>query len=67
LTASAAKTVTVMVYCAGTDLESEGNGDLDLEAMARLPERQRAHTWITAGTFRWQEQVVKSSTNERFA
>ncbi len=66
--ASAAKTVTVMVYMCGTDLESEaGMATSDLEEMENASLSDNVRIIVeTGGTSRWQNSVVKSSTNERF-
>lgn len=65
---SAAKTVTVMVYMCGTDLESEGGmatSDLQEMVSATLSDNVRVIV-ETGGTSRWQNDLIKSSTNQRF-
>lgn len=65
---SAAKTVTVMVYLCGTDLESEGGmATSDLEEMASASLNDNVRVIVeTGGTSRWQNDVIKSNTNQRF-
>lgn len=65
---SAAKTVTVMVYMCGTDLESEaGMASADLAEMESAALNDNVRIIVeTGGTSRWQTSNIKSSTNERF-
>ena len=65
---SAASTVTIMVYMCGTDLESEGGmATADLEEMASATLSDNVRVIVeTGGTSRWQNSVVKSTTNQRF-
>ena len=65
---SAAKTVTVMVYMCGTDLESEGGmATSDIEEMANATLSDNVRVILeTGGTSRWQNDLIKSNTNQRF-
>ena len=65
---AAAKTVTVMVYMCGTDLESEGGmATSDLEEMANATLSDNVRVILeTGGTSRWQNDLIKSNTNQRF-
>ena len=63
-----AKTVTVMVYMCGTDLESEGGmATSDIEEMANATLSDSVRVILeTGGTSRWQNELIKSNTNQRF-
>ncbi len=65
---AAAKTVTVMVYMCGTDLESEGGmATSDIEEMANATLSDNVRVILeTGGTSRWQNDLIKSNTNQRF-
>jgi hypothetical protein len=65
---AAAKTVTVMVYMCGTDLESEGGmATTDIEEMANATLSDNVRVILeTGGTSRWQNDLIKSNTNQRF-
>ncbi len=66
--ATAARTVTVMVYMCGTDLESEGGmATSDLEEMESATISDNVRVILeTGGTSRWQNNLIKSNTNQRF-
>lgn len=63
-----AKTVTVMVYICGADLESgSGMATADLEEMASATLSDNVRVIVeTGGASRWQNDLVKSGTNMRF-
>ncbi|HML67547.1 MAG TPA: clostripain-related cysteine peptidase [Clostridia bacterium] len=65
---ASAKSVTVMVYMCGTDLESKsGMATSDLEEMVNATLGSNINIILeTGGTSNWQNQVVKSNTNQRF-
>ncbi len=65
---ASAQTVTVMVYMCGTDLESKsGMATSDLEEMVSATLGSNINLIVeTGGTSTWQNQVVKSGTNQRF-
>ncbi len=62
---AATKTVTVMVYMCGTDLESEGGmATSDIEEMANATLSDNVRVILeTGGTSRWQNELIKSNTN----
>ncbi|NLI53535.1 MAG: peptidase C11 [Clostridiales bacterium] len=66
--AASAETVTVMIYMCGTDLESKsGMATADLQEMVSATLSDNVRVIVeTGGASRWQNQVVKSGTNERF-
>ena len=63
-----AKTVTVMVYMCGTDLESKsGMATSDLEEMVNATLGDNINVILeTGGASNWQNQIIKSNTNQRF-
>ena len=63
-----AETVTVMVYLCGTDLESKsGMATADLEEMLNATLSDKINVIVeTGGTSNWQNQLIKSNTNQRF-
>jgi hypothetical protein len=63
-----AGSVTVMVYMCGTDLESKnGMATKDLEEMVSAQLGKNINIVLeTGGTSRWQNQIIKSNTNQRF-
>jgi len=63
-----AKTVTVMVYMCGTDLESKsGMATSDLEEMVNATLDDNINVILeTGGASNWQNQIIKSDTNQRF-
>lgn len=65
---ASAKTVTVMVYMCGTDLESKsGMATADLEEMVNATLGDNINVILeTGGASNWQNQIIKSNTNQRF-
>lgn len=65
---ASAETVTVMVYMCGTDLESKsGMATSDLEEMVNATLGSNINVILeTGGASNWQNQIIKSNTNERF-
>lgn len=65
---ASARTVTVMIYMCGTDLESKnGMATSDLEEMVSATLGDNIRVVVeTGGTKTWQNQLVKSNTNQRF-
>ena len=65
---SGADSVTVMIYMCGTDLESKsGMATSDLEEMVNATLGSNINVIVeTGGASAWQNQIVKSSTNQRF-
>ena len=65
---AATKTVTVMVYMCGTDLESKsGMATSDLEEMVNATLGSNINVILeTGGASNWQNQIIKSNTNQRF-
>ena len=65
---ASAKTVTVMVYMCGTDLESKsGMATTDLEEMVSATLGDNINVILeTGGASTWQNQIIKSGTNQRF-
>ena len=65
---ASAKSVTVMVYICGTDLESKsGMATADLEEMASATLGNNIRVIVeTGGAMNWQNQIIKSNTNQRF-
>ncbi len=65
---ASAKNVTVMVYMCGTDLESKsGMATADLEEMVSATLGDNINVILeTGGASTWQNQIIKSSTNQRF-
>ena len=63
-----AQTVTVMVYMCGTDLESKsGLATTDLEEMISATLNDNVSVIVeTGGASRWQNQIIKSTTNQRY-
>ncbi|MEN6635153.1 MAG: clostripain-related cysteine peptidase [Clostridiaceae bacterium] len=63
-----AKNVTVMVYMCGTDLESKsGMATSDLEEMVNATLGDNINVILeTGGASNWQNQIIKSNTNQRF-
>ncbi|MDD4311621.1 MAG: clostripain-related cysteine peptidase, partial [Eubacteriales bacterium] len=63
-----AETVTVMVYMCGTDLESKsGMATSDLEEMVNATLGNNINVILeTGGASNWQNQIIKSNTNQRF-
>ena len=63
-----AESVTVMVYMCGTDLESKnGMATTDLEEMVSAQLGKNINIVLeTGGTSHWQNQIIKSNTNQRF-
>ncbi len=66
--ATSAKNVTVMIYMCGTDLESKsGMATTDLEEMVSAQLGSNINIVLeTGGASRWQNQIIKSGTNQRF-
>lgn len=66
--AANAKNVTVMVYMCGTDLESKsGMATSDLEEMVNAQLGSNINIVLeTGGASNWQNQIIKSNTNQRF-
>ena len=66
--ASSAGTVTVMVYMCGTDLESKsGMATSDLEEMVNATLSDNVRVIVeTGGASQWQNQIIKSGTNQRY-
>ena len=60
--------VTVMVYMCGTDLESKsGMATTDLEEMVSATLGSNINVILeTGGASTWQNQIIKSNTNQRF-
>lgn len=65
---ASAKNVTVMVYMCGTDLESKsGMATADLEEMVSATLGDNINVILeTGGASTWQNQIIKSNTNQRF-
>ncbi|PKM41307.1 MAG: peptidase C11 [Firmicutes bacterium HGW-Firmicutes-9] len=65
---AAAESVTVMVYMCGTDLESKsGMATSDLEEMVNATLGDNINVILeTGGASNWQNQIVKSNTNQRY-
>ena len=65
---ASANTVTVMVYMCGTDLESKsGMATTDLEEMVSATLGDNINVILeTGGASTWQNQIIKSGTNQRF-
>ena len=65
---ASASTATVMVYMCGTDLESKsGMATADLEEMVSATLGSNINVIVeTGGASTWQNQIVKSNTNQRF-
>ncbi len=65
---ASAKTVTVMVYMCGTDLESKsGMATSDIEEMVNATLGDNINVILeTGGASNWQNQIIKSNTNQRF-
>jgi len=65
---ASAQTVTVMVYMCGTDLESKsGMATSDLEEMVNATLGDNINVILeTGGASNWQNQIIKSNTNQRF-
>ena len=63
-----AQSVTVMIFMCGTDLESKsGMATSDLEEMVSATLGSNINVIVeTGGTSTWQNQIVKSNTNQRF-
>ena len=66
--ATSAKSVTVMVYMCGTDLESKsGMATSDLEEMVSATLSDNVRVIVeTGGATKWQNQIIKSGTNQRY-
>ncbi len=66
--AASAQSITVMVYMCGTDLESKsGMATSDLEEMVSATLGSNINVIVeTGGASSWQNQIVKSNTNQRF-
>ncbi len=66
--AASAQSITVMVYMCGTDLESKsGMATSDLEEMVSATLGTNINVIVeTGGASSWQNQIVKSNTNQRF-
>ena len=65
---AAAESVTVMVYMCGTDLESKsGMATSDLEEMVNATLGSNINVVLeTGGASNWQNQIIKSNTNQRY-
>jgi len=65
---ASAETVTVMVYMCGTDLESKsGMATADLEEMVNATLGSNINIILeTGGASNWQNQIIKSNTNQRY-
>ena len=65
---AAAESVTVMVYMCGTDLESKsGMATSDLEEMVNATLGSNINVILeTGGASNWQNQIIKSNTNQRY-
>ena len=65
---ASAQSVTVMVYLCGTDLESKsGMATSDLEEMASATLGSNINVILeTGGASNWQNEIIKSNTNQRF-
>ena len=65
---ASAKSVTIMVYMCGTDLESKsGMATTDLEEMVSATLGDNINVILeTGGASTWQNQIIKSGTNQRF-
>jgi hypothetical protein len=65
---ASAQTVTVMVYMCGTDLESKsGMATADLEEMVNATLGSNINIILeTGGASNWQNQIIKSNTNQRY-
>ncbi len=65
---ASAKTVTVLIYMCGTDLESKsGMATADLQEMLSATLSDNVRVIVeTGGASRWQNSVIKSGTNQRF-
>lgn len=63
-----AQSVTVMVYMCGTDLESKsGMATSDLEEMVNATLGSNINVILeTGGASNWQNQIIKSNTNQRY-
>lgn len=63
-----AESVTVMIYMCGTDLESKsGMATADLEEMVNATLGSNINVVLeTGGASNWQNQIIKSNTNQRF-
>ncbi len=63
-----AESVTVMVYMCGTDLESKsGMATSDLEEMVNATLGSNINVILeTGGASNWQNQIIKSNTNQRY-
>ncbi|MEZ4627130.1 MAG: clostripain-related cysteine peptidase [Eubacteriales bacterium] len=63
-----AQSVTVMVYMCGTDLESKsGMATSDLEEMVNATIGSNINVILeTGGASNWQNQIIKSNTNQRY-
>jgi hypothetical protein len=65
---ASAQSVTVMVYMCGTDLESKnGMATADLEEMVNATLGSNINIILeTGGASNWQNQIIKSNTNQRY-
>ena len=65
---ASAGSVTVMVYMCGTDLESKsGMATSDLEEMVSATLGSNINVIVeTGGASTWQNQIIKSNTNQRY-
>lgn len=68
LRGGSADTATVMVYMCGTDLESRsGMATADLQEMLYAEISDKVNIIVeTGGTARWQNNVISSTTNQRY-